>query len=131
MLHECIHDDHTAKCALAFQKNKLTALRYHIPTSHTSCLQSSSLFHDAHTNTDSTSSSFTMLTHTRARAMIYLGMYHTLAASRSTHASAHHNNALMGWGYILYRPLGFDSPFPNSTCHKALFGSTFRQWLQN
>jgi len=35
---------------------------------------------------------------------IHNAMLEDVAASRSTHASAHHNNAMMVWGYVSYRP---------------------------
>ena len=111
MLQKCIRDDHAATCALAFQKTHCTEV---------SCTNFTYLL----------STQWQLLSRC-AHTMQWLGMYQTLAASRNTRASAHHNNAMMGWGYVLYRPLGFDSPFLNSIHHKTPIGTVLRQWLKN
>jgi len=122
MLRNFIRGDHAATYVLAFQKP--TALKYHVQTSSTSCL------HDPHTHTHTHTHpplAASLCTHT----MLRLGMYHTLGASRSTHASAHHKNFMTEWGYVLYRSLGVDSPFPHSIYYKTLTGCMLSQWLQN
>ena len=49
---------------------------------------------------------FTMHTYTSTTSNFttHDAMIGDLATSRSTHACAHHNNAMTGWGYVLYRP---------------------------